>query len=60
MTALDGLIVALNAQTKFLGTKASWTRKVIVVTDGENHIETADYKQTVENMNANEVMTSVV
>jgi ATP-dependent DNA helicase 2 subunit 2 len=54
------LIVALNAQSKFLGTKKSWTRKVIVVTDGENYIETADYKQTVENMNANEVMTSVV
>lgn len=60
MVALDGLIVALNAQNKFLGSKASWTRKLIVVTDGENYIETADYKQTVEAMNAAGVITSVV
>lgn len=33
---------------------------MIVITDGENAIETANYKQIIETMNANEVMTSVV
>jgi ATP-dependent DNA helicase 2 subunit 2 len=35
-TALDGLIVALQAQEKFLNGKKTWTRKLVLVTDGEN------------------------
>ncbi|KAG8856720.1 ATP-dependent DNA helicase II subunit 2 [Serendipita sp. 411] len=57
---LDGLIVAIDAQNKFLASKPSWTRKLILVTDGENPIETAEYKQTVEAMNNNKVVTSIV
>lgn len=57
---LDGVIVALNAQNNFLASKPSWSRKLIIVTDGENPIATSDYKSTIETMNQNEVITSVV
>jgi ATP-dependent DNA helicase 2 subunit 2 len=57
---LDAVIVALNAQNTFLASKNSWTRKLVVVTDGENPIATADYKSTIETMNQNEVITSIV
>jgi ATP-dependent DNA helicase 2 subunit 2 len=58
--ALDAVIVALNAQNTFLASKNSWTRKLVVVTDGENPIATAEYKSTIEAMNQNEVITSIV
>ncbi|KAG8834379.1 ATP-dependent DNA helicase II subunit 2 [Serendipita sp. 399] len=57
---LDGLIVAIDAQNKFLASKPSWSRKLVLVTDGENPIETAEYKQTLEAMNNNKVVTSIV
>ncbi|PVF93424.1 SPOC domain-like protein [Serendipita vermifera] len=58
--ALAGLIVALNAQNRYLASKPSWSRKLIVVTDGENAIDTTDYKATIEAMNDNNVQTSIV
>ena len=59
-SALDAVIVALNAQNNFLASKNSWTRKLILVTDGENPIATTDYKSTIEAMNQSQVITSIV
>lgn len=58
--ALDGLIVALQAQDKFLNGKKTWTRKLVLVTDGENEMQTEGWKETAEKMNEWEVITSIV
>lgn len=58
--ALDGLIVALQAQEKFLNSKKTWTRKLVLVTDGENEMQTKGWKETAEKMNEWAVITSIV
>jgi len=58
--ALDGLIVALQAQEKYLNGKKTWTRKLVLVTDGENEMQTEGWKETAEKMNEWEVITSIV
>jgi ATP-dependent DNA helicase 2 subunit 2 len=58
--ALDGLIVALQAQDKFLNGKKTWTRKLVLVTDGENEMQTEGWKETAERMNEWGVITSIV
>ena len=58
--ALDGLIVALQSQEKFLNGKKTWTRKLVLVTDGENEMQTEGWKETAEKMNEWEVITSIV
>lgn len=58
--ALDGLIVALQAQEKFLNSKKTWTRKLVLVTDGENEMQTQGWKETAEKMNEWGVITSIV
>jgi ATP-dependent DNA helicase 2 subunit 2 len=40
--AIDGLIVALYTQQEYLHKKASWTRKLVLITDGANPIEVED------------------
>jgi len=59
-TALDGLIVALQAQESFLNGKKTWTRKLVLVTDGENEMQAEGWKETAEKMNEWEVITSIV
>ncbi|KAJ7585617.1 SPOC domain-like protein [Mycena floridula] len=57
---IDALIVAIETQDKFLGTKKTWTRKVALVTDGENPIEVEDWDLTCQKMNEQNIIFTVV
>jgi hypothetical protein len=58
--AIDALIVAVEAQNLNLGNKKTWTRKVILVTDGEGPIELEDWEVTAAKMNELNVALTVV
>ncbi|KAJ4485400.1 SPOC domain-like protein [Lentinula aciculospora] len=57
---IDALIVAVEAQDKHLGNKKTWTRKVILVTDGEGPIELEDWEATAKKLNELNVALTVV
>ncbi|KAF9073930.1 SPOC domain-like protein [Rhodocollybia butyracea] len=57
---IDALIVAVEAQNLYLGNKKTWTRKVILVTDGEGPIELEDWEVTAAKMNELNVALTVV
>lgn len=42
LLAVDALIVGIQTQAQALGNKATWTRKMVLLTDGENPIELED------------------
>jgi hypothetical protein len=50
---LDGIIVGTFLQNEELGKKASWTRRVVVITDGQNPLEIVedDIEATVVKLN---------
>lgn len=50
---LDGIIVGTYVQNEELGKKASWTRKAVLITDGQNplEIEEDDIEATVTKLN---------
>lgn len=52
--------MGVETQDKYLGNKKSWTRKMVVITDGENPIEVEDWQATVKKMNALNIITTVV
>ncbi|KDR84736.1 hypothetical protein GALMADRAFT_233050 [Galerina marginata CBS 339.88] len=47
---IDALIVGVETQARYLANKKTWTRKVIMVTDGESPIEVEDWEATVSKM----------
>ncbi|KAF9560191.1 SPOC domain-like protein [Agrocybe pediades] len=49
--AIDALIVGIDSQNRHLGTKKSWTRKIVLVTDGETPLEMEDWEVTTSRMN---------
>ena len=59
-TAIDALIVAIETQDRYLGNKKTWTRKIYLVTDGENPIEVEDWEATAKKMNALDTQLVVV
>ena len=61
-TAIDGLIVALSMQKDEIGSKKTWTRKVVLVTDGENPLEVddGDLEGTVKTINDWHVNTVIM
>ncbi|KAG8851859.1 ATP-dependent DNA helicase II subunit 2 [Tulasnella sp. 330] len=58
--ALDGLIVAIQTQAIHLGKKASWTRKIVLITDGESEFATSDWETTAEKLNELDVYTTFI
>ena len=48
--AIDALIVAIETQAVHLANKKSWTRRIVLLTDGENPIEIEDWEATVSKM----------
>lgn len=54
------MIVAVEAQNKHLGKKKTWTRKVILVTDGEGPIELEDWEATANKLNELTIALTVV
>ncbi|KDQ17714.1 hypothetical protein BOTBODRAFT_155793 [Botryobasidium botryosum FD-172 SS1] len=58
--SIDGIIVAIQTQGQFLGTKKTWTRKMVVVTDGETPMELDDWEATTQKMNELEIGTAII
>jgi ATP-dependent DNA helicase 2 subunit 2 len=58
--AVDALIVGIETQALYLATKKTWTRKIALVSDGENPIEIEDWDTTVQKMNQLEISLTVV
>jgi ATP-dependent DNA helicase 2 subunit 2 len=59
-SAIDALIVGVETQDAHLGNKKTWTRKIIIVTDGESPIEIEDWELTVKKMDSLNVGLTVV
>ncbi|KAI0735882.1 SPOC domain-like protein [Earliella scabrosa] len=57
---IDALIVAIETQDRFLGNKKTWTRKIVILTDGENPMEIEDWEATVKKMNDLGISLTVV
>ncbi|KAJ7071583.1 SPOC domain-like protein [Mycena amicta] len=59
--SLDALIVAMETQEDHLASKKTWTRKMVLVTDGDSPIEIdGQLKQTVKKMNAYGISLTIV
>ncbi|KAF7306399.1 Ku domain-containing protein [Mycena indigotica] len=59
--ALDALIVAMETQEEYLGNKKTWTRKMVLVTDGESPIEVdSQLKPTVKKINAYGISLTII
>ncbi|KAG6845292.1 hypothetical protein H0H87_011443 [Tephrocybe sp. NHM501043] len=57
---IDALIVGVETQAIHLASKRTWTRKIVLVTDGESPIEIEDWEATVEKMNSLNVGLTIV
>ncbi|KDQ54942.1 hypothetical protein JAAARDRAFT_196318 [Jaapia argillacea MUCL 33604] len=57
---IDALIVGVETQHRYLSSKKTWTRKMILVTDGENPIEIEDWEAIVKKMNAFDVRLTII
>ncbi|KAH9855805.1 SPOC domain-like protein [Lenzites betulinus] len=57
---IDALIVAIETQDRELATKKTWTRKICILTDGENPMEVEDWEATASKMNSLGVQLTVV
>ena len=58
--AIDCLIVGIETQADHLSSKKTWTRKIILVTDGENPIEIEDWDATVKKLNDLDITLTIV
>ncbi|KAI8983219.1 SPOC domain-like protein [Trametes punicea] len=57
---IDALIVAIETQDRFLNKKRTWTRKIYLLTDGENPIELEDWEATAKKMNSLDIQLAVI
>ncbi|KAG6895586.1 hypothetical protein C0992_000501, partial [Termitomyces sp. T32_za158] len=57
---LDAIIVGVQTQATHLASKKTWTRKIVLVTDGESPIEVEDWEATVDKMNSLGVSITIV
>jgi hypothetical protein len=60
LSAIDALIVGIETQAVYLGNKKTWTRKIVLVTDGEGPMEIEDWETTVHKMNQLAISLTVV
>ncbi|TFK76643.1 SPOC domain-like protein [Pluteus cervinus] len=56
---IDALIVGIETQANYLGTK-KWTRKIVIVTDGDNPIEIEDWEAIVKKMDGLDITLTIV
>ncbi|KIP04439.1 hypothetical protein PHLGIDRAFT_15192 [Phlebiopsis gigantea 11061_1 CR5-6] len=57
---VDALIVGVETQDRYLGNKKTWTRKIVMLTDGENPIELEDWEVAIDKMNDLKIKLTVV
>ena len=60
LLAIDALIVGIETQGRYLAKKKSWTRKIVLVTDGESPIEIEDWEATTKKMDAHDISLTIV
>ncbi|GJJ08784.1 hypothetical protein Clacol_003003 [Clathrus columnatus] len=58
--AIDGLIVGIETQDSYLLRKPTWTRKIVLLTDGENPMELEDWEAAVHKINDLNIKMSIV
>ncbi|KAI6153115.1 SPOC domain-like protein [Pisolithus tinctorius] len=58
--AIDGLIVGIETQDNYLQRKPTWTRKIVIVTDGASPLEIEDWEATVRRMSILAVSLTIV
>ncbi|THH30384.1 hypothetical protein EUX98_g3795 [Antrodiella citrinella] len=57
---VDAIIVGIETQDTYLAKKKTWTRKMVVLTDAQNPIETEDWEATAKKMSDLGIMLIVV
>ncbi|KAF8807166.1 SPOC domain-like protein [Phlegmacium glaucopus] len=57
---IDALIVGIETQARYLANKKTWTRKIVILTDGESPIEVEDWEATVSKMDALNITLTIV
>ncbi|KAI0932900.1 hypothetical protein AcW2_001392 [Taiwanofungus camphoratus] len=57
---IDALIVGIETQHQYLTSKKTWTRKMVLLTDGENPIEIEDWEATAKKMNSLDISFTIV
>ncbi|KZT24684.1 SPOC domain-like protein [Neolentinus lepideus HHB14362 ss-1] len=57
---IDALVVGIETQRTYLANKKTWTKKIVLLTDGENPIEVEDWETIVEKMNTLEISLTIV
>jgi len=58
--AIDALIVGIETQARYLAKKQTWTRKIVLVTDGESPIEVEDWEATVQKMDSLNIGLTII
>jgi hypothetical protein len=59
-TAIDALIVAIETQHIYLSSKKTWTRKIVILTDGESPIELDEWANTAQAVNDRNIILTIV
>ena len=59
-SALDALIVGIETQAEYLSKKKTWTRKIVLVTDGESPIEMETWQAVANKMNLFDVSLAIM
>ena len=59
-TAVDAIIVGIETQDRHLASKKTWTRRMILLTDGESPIEIEDWEETANKMNDLKIIFTVM
>ncbi|KAG1825465.1 SPOC like C-terminal domain-containing protein [Suillus subaureus] len=57
---IDALIVGIETQDIYLNKKRTWTRKIVIVTDGQSPMEIEDWEATVKKMNSVAISLTVI
>lgn len=58
--AIDALIVAIETQHIYLSSKKTWTRKIVILTDGESPIELDEWENTAQAVNDRNIILTVM
>ncbi|KAI6022554.1 SPOC domain-like protein [Pisolithus marmoratus] len=58
--AIDALIVGIETQDNYLERKRTWTRKIVIITDGASPLEVEDWQATVKRMTSLTISLTVV
>ena len=60
VSAIDAIIVAIETQDDYLKKKKTWTRKMVVLTDGESPMEVEDWELTVKKIKELQIITTIM